>query len=56
MPDMEIVLVECSPSYEWGNTGQEGVDPDEDEGEQSGKRGGEGELPVFGHHHVPLQG
>ena len=53
---MKAVLVKCSPAKEWGYTDQKGVGPDEDEGEEGGERGGQGELSVLGHHHVPLQG
>ena len=56
LPDMETVLAECSPAKDGRDADYESVDPDEDEGEDGGGVGGQGELPVPGHHHVPLQG
>ena len=53
---MKTVLVECPPAKDRGDADKEGVCPDEDEGEEGGQRGGQRELPVLGHHHVPLQG
>ena len=56
IPHIETVDVEWSPAYDGGDADWEGVGPDEDEGEEGGQRGGQGELSVPGHHHVPLQG
>ena len=55
LPDMKTVLGKCSPAKEWRDADKEGVGPDEDQGEEGGERGGQGELSVLGHHHVPLQ-
>ena len=53
---MKTVLVECSPAQDRRDADKEGVGPDEDQGKEGGERGGQGELSVLGHHHVPLQG
>ena len=55
-PDLQAVLVECSPAQDRRDADKEGVGPDEEQGEEGGERGGQGELPVLGQHHVPLQG
>ena len=56
LPDMETVLAECSPAKDGRDADYESVDPDVDEGEDGRGAGGQGELPVPGHLHVPLQG
>ena len=53
IPDTEWVGAKFSPTKE-GRAGDEGCeDPDRDDCGHSGQRGGQGELTVLGHHHIP---
>ena len=54
IPNSEIGLAKSTKTKNWRESDKERICPDEDKGEEGGHGGGQGELPVLGHHHVPL--
>ena len=53
-PDFQCVFAEFSPANQGRDTDACRVEPDEEESEEGGERGGEGELSVLGHQCAPL--
>ena len=54
-PHFQSVLAELSPANQGRDADPCCVEPDKEESEEGGERGGERELSVLGHHHVPLE-
>ena len=54
VPYFQNTEVKVAPAKQRRAADQECVGPDKQEGEQCRPVAGEGELPVVGHHHVPL--
>ena len=49
-----MTCIKLAPAQQRWNADKESVGPDEEDDEDGGEEGGEGELPVLGHHHEPL--